>query len=216
MQARDSIHQGAASLSRLSEMGIPPAALTQAIGEAWARYGADCTAHDVASAVGTLMWSKGTRFLRDRLVPLGWTVGHARNLERTVHPDGTIYITIAQGTEATGQDQPVRTRYKRGPVMREAIAGCQLDFSSVSPEEFPPTDAAAPAEPRVLLYHIDRHAGEIRVELSSPDGMDEEGYVNSWSERIFLDSVLIRSTRPMTDDHGTEEPYEVKVQARSR
>ena len=198
-------------------MGVPPAALTHAIREAWTRYAADCTAHDVASAVGTLMWSKGTRSLRDRLVPVGWIVGHAQNLERTVHPDGTIYIVIGQGTEATGRENPVRTRYKRGPVMREAIAGCQLDFSTVSPDAFPPTDVGAPPQPWVLLYYIDRRREEIRTELSSPDGMDEEGYLTSWSERILLDPILITPTRQTgADDNGDEGPYEVNLQIRPR
>ena len=101
--------------------------------------------------------------------------------------------------------------------MREAIAGCQLDFSTVSPDVFPPTDAAAPPQPWVLLYYIDRQREEIRVELSSPDGMDEEGYLTSWSERILLDPILIAPTRQTgADDNGEEGPYEVKVQVRPR
>ena len=163
------------------------------------------------------MWSKGSRALRDTLVPLGWTVRRARNLERTVHPENRIAIVIAQGTDATGRDSPVRTRYKRGPVMREAIEGCQLNFSLISPEEFPPTDEEAVPDLWVLLYYIDRLAEEIRIEFSLPDGMDAEGYLTSWSERIFLDPIPIASAQQAGRfDEGDEGPYEVAVYVRPK
>ena len=122
---------------------------------------------------------------------------------------------IAQGTDATGLDNPVRTRYRRGPVMREAIMKRQLDFSLIDPEEFPPRDPTGLPDPWIFLHYIDRAAGEIRSELSFPDGMDDEGYLTSWAERILLTPIAIASAPLVTRAPEHEVgPYEVPVRAR--
>ena len=134
-----------------------------------------------------------------------------------MHPDQTIAIVIAQGTDATGTEQELRTRYHRGPVMREAIERNQLSFALISPEDFPPEEQLQGPATWLLLYYIDRNAEEIRLELSLPQRMDKLGYVVSWRERVMLPPLAIEPLPPIRaeQDDGEDEDYDVRVTPRT-
>ena len=149
---------GASATTRLSQLGFGQEAqftLTEAIRAAWANEAASVTAHDVASAVGLLMWMKGMRNLRDGLVPLGWKVDRSHSFERVVHPDGPVAIAVAVGTSGVGMSEPMRTRYPRGHALRKEVAWRQMQFWQVDPAAFPP---AIPST-WLLAYHIDSLSG---------------------------------------------------------
>ena len=207
---------GASATTRLSQLGIGEQAqpiLVEAIRAAWAGNAASVTAHDVASAIGLLMWMKGMRHLRDGLVPLGWTVARSHNFERVVHPARPGAIAVAVGTSGVGTAEPMRTRYPRGRALREEVAARQLQFWQTDPEAFPPSVPST----WLLVYHIDRTAEEIRVELSLPLNIDREGHVTSWRERILLDALPI-TTEPEAGtyhDDDDREAYEVPVSFRT-
>jgi hypothetical protein len=47
-----------------------------------------CSALDPPILQGLLRWARTTRYLREELVPLGWSYDNPRNLARTIHPPG--------------------------------------------------------------------------------------------------------------------------------
>ena len=57
----------------------------------------------------------------------------------------------------------------------------QLSFEHLSPEW-----ANLSRQTWILLYYSDNQSGELRVEMSLPVGMNQEGYVDEWQERIIL------------------------------
>lgn len=125
---------------------------------------------------GVLTWAKTIRFLRDQLVPRGWTIDNSRNYATVVNGPEGYAIAVAAGDSLTGQpDKTPRTRREKGPATREAVSHNQMHFSDVN-DEFG-TRPADLAKTWLLLHYLDDEADEIRSELSLPAYVTDDGFV---------------------------------------
>ena len=192
---RPIIHESAAAVAtRLHALGLDSETLLEVVRYAYG-YAAECTTHDPPSAGGFLLWEKGIRRLRDLLRPRGWCPITEQNYPTTVHPDGTLAISVAGGDSWTGVNGRIQpsTRNQKGTVTQAVIRRNQLSF----------WDAHRAQEPTrkrtwLLLISVDDHAEAVRCELSLPWGLGPDERVSTWIERIILpcipyDSVPVRS-----------------------
>jgi hypothetical protein len=195
------------ALDRLAELGLDADLIERVVRQADAE-ASMCTDLDPPIVVGLTRWGKTSRFLREELVPQGWSYDNPRNLARTINPSGEFAIVAATGDELTGLVGLLPgTRYRKGEATAQAIAANgQLAFDLGDLGQFRVFgDLGAAAEEGtlltwVLLFYCDEH--EFRVELSLPDGI-EDGRITSWAERIILpsfprDEALLTNTRLLT------------------
>jgi len=181
------VHTGVRSTVRLQELDLTPEVLQEAV-KFGVQHIAECTNHDPPSTLGMIGWGKMTRAIRDALVPAGWKVDNARNYATTIHPGGRLAIAVSAGDSGTGdQERTPTTRTDKGPATRDAVLMNirQGSFADIAPD-FNGPDFVAVKQTWLLLHYVDDEAGETRMELSLPDGMDADGYVVTWRERIVL------------------------------
>ena len=196
--------------SRLHELNVEADVLQEAI-KYGVSYSSGCTAHDPPMMAGVSVWAKATRFLRDQLVPKGWKLDNSRNYATTVNVAQNYLIAVAAGDSMTGlPDNTPRTRTEKGPATREAVSHNQSHFSDIS-TDFGPRPTAL-TKTWLLLHYLDEDQDEIRIELSQPAYMTDEGYVCDWLERIILSPV------PLTPvvDMGSSQNQAIDVPVRQR
>ncbi len=186
-QETSTIHNDPAAVAtRLAGLDLGEADLVRAVQDAFAE-AFDCTTHDPPSMAGFIAWGKTVRYLRDRLVPRGWTPANDRNYSTVVHPTGSIAIAVASGDANTGVASRVpSTQYEKGPATTDAVLTNQMTLGDLVPS-FPVHPSAT--QTWLLLHHFDETNEEIRMELSLPDGISEGGHVTSWRERLLLSPV---------------------------
>lgn len=201
--------------SRLAGLGLQPCLLAAAVGYAAAE-SFHCTLHDPPTAPGMRAYFGAVRYLRDELVPLGWTPSNERNYCTTVHPLGTMAIATCSGNEATGRPHETpATRSVKGPVTHAAVSSNQIALFDT--EEFsvvPVGDTADGLVTWILLYHIDERAGEVRHELALPTRITD-GHVDGWRERIILTPLSIESVLSKRPPALVEEEIDVNVERRA-
>ncbi len=138
---------------------------------------------------GLNMWGEIVAALRDQLRPLDWVREDIGGYALTVNEDLKLAITVASGDEATGNPDahpPIASRKGRNTV--DAIeANRQFELF----EQMPPatTDEDEGKQTWVLMHHTDIARGEIRVELSRPLSIGNDGKINQWAERIILAAI---------------------------
>jgi hypothetical protein len=194
------------AVDRLADLGLKADLIERVVRQADAEVSM-CTELDPPILAGLTRWAKTSRFLREELIPLGWTYDNPRNLARTIHPSGEFAIVAATGDELTGfADVLPGTRYRKGDATIAAVqANEQLAFDF---GDFV-TGTADPGAIRtwVLLFHADED--EFRVELSLPDRI-EDGRITRWAERIILPPFpRDQDTLTMEDDHHDHVVVEV-------
>jgi hypothetical protein len=167
---------------------------------------ASCTPNHPPGAPGYFGWAETVRTLRDRLTTKGWRRLNELNLPLVVNHERNLAIAVSTGDKTTGckEGSPCTSSIK-GPMTASVLRGNQLElFPDREPGVVVEMDRQrrlfSPAEMTngsvkedfkiskwttwmLLVY---RDAQEIRCELSLPVGMDEEGYVDEWKERIIL------------------------------
>jgi hypothetical protein len=142
-----------------------------------------CTAFDPPLLEGLTRWGRATRYLREELVPLGWTYDNPRNFARTIHPDGEFAVVVTTGDDLTGVPGTVPgTKHPKGLATMLAVdANAQLTFD-FGPEFRPD---GADMITWFLMFYAD--GSTCRVELSLPGGYSN-GTITHWDERIILPS----------------------------
>ena len=195
-------------VGRLHDLDLSPAPLIEVMEYAYAHY-AECTRHDPKVAAGYILWAKGVRGLRDRLVPQGWSAASADNYETVLHKSGLWQIAVAGGDARTGQNGPSpSTRTDKGSATGRAIS-----LNRYSQEQAPFDNGAFPAlampirQTWILLLHVDHMNEQVRAELSLPLGLDQDGHVSWWFERILLPplpyvELVVGATRGDDEDDG--------------
>jgi hypothetical protein len=210
------VHEGAAVVAtRLTELGLVEQTLRDAVQDGL-HHAFLCTKHDPPPLPGFLAWGKTMRFLRDHLVPLGWTNSNARNYATVITPDGSFAITVAAGDSNTGRTQDgvvPTTRSEKGPATRDAVNRNQLSFADIS-EDFPRPKPSA-TQTWLVLHHADETAGEIRIELSLPASMTKDGFVTEWRERIILTPIPLNAALETTAEPEVGDEIEVNVERRT-
>lgn len=179
----------------------------------------ECTSLDPPSARGHIRYIRTVRYLREVLIPLGWTPDDAGNIGAIVSPDGSISIVVTSGDVATGRHgQSPRTKYPKGEVTwRRVRRNVQLSFFEDLSADPLDDDEPEPVTCRtwVLLQYP---AGDVvRAELSCPRGVDDSGRICEWSERIVLPDLPLdtyETWMPGPDDDEGDSALDVPVSPR--
>ena len=138
------------------------------------------------------------------------TLGTSRRLSS---PNELVAIAVSTGDERTGREgQPEpRTKYPKGTVFLAAVnRNVQL---SLFGEMIIDVDGTVLSKTRTwtLLMRTDAFAKEVRVELSLPAQIGDDGRVVAWSERIIFTPLSFEDTLPGDDDppiEGIDVPVE--------
>lgn len=174
-----------------------------------------CTAFDPPSYPGTHQWATMHRASRELLSTRGWQPDDSHNFSRVVRRDGAVAVTIATGDDYTGRakadgvPEPT-TKYAKGPETGLAIVvNEQLPLWSDGT-----TEPALPVRPLrqtwwLLNAIIDQ---ELRYELSCPLGMNDQGFIARWSERIIFAPIPLDALPNITDDDPGSPPIDVPVE----
>jgi hypothetical protein len=201
-------------VGKLRELGLTKDILATAVLDA-VRHIFDCTENDPPALAGILGWAKGIRSLREQLIPQKWKRRNSRNFATVEHPKGWCAVTVAAGDSHTGRaDKNPSTRSPKGPATADAISANRPEFADIA-EGFPRVQDRALHDTWILLYYPDADAGEVRLELSRPAGMNSDGYVSVWSERIIISAEALPS-EPQTivtdhDDDGDVRQIDIDV-----
>lgn len=207
------VHEGARATSALHALGgLTEEGLLESV-EWGLRHAFDCTPHDPPNAAGVIAWLKIVRALRDRLVPERWTPNDANNYSTVVSPDETDAVAVAAGDSGTGRaDAPLSTRTSKGPVTKKKADDNQLALFEAVAQHFPSPQPLPDTDLRtwLLLHYVDEEAEEIRVELSLPISVDDNGRVTGWRERIILTPIAhlpepFSYVRPAEDEDDQTE-----------
>lgn len=185
----DAIHADPVTVSvRLSELSLNEPALREAILQAHLQR-SRLTANHPKIFPGLEMWGWAVASLGDQLRPLGWIRVDVGNFPLTVHEELGLAIAIAAGDEATGIASAVPSnRSKKGRNTIDAVeTNQQFDlFDGYIPR---PEQDSDDHQTWVLLHHTDPVKKEIRIELSRPSEIGDDGKISAWSERILLSSL---------------------------
>jgi hypothetical protein len=181
------VHVEDEAVDRLAELGLSVEIIERVVRRADAE-ASMCTPLDPPITEGLTRWGRTNRFLREELIPAGWTFDNPRNLPRTIHPSGEFAIVATTGDELTGLlDLLPATKYAKGFATVQAVETNEqltLDFTDF---DLGALDAQARNAGELLtwfmLFHVDDEG--FRVELSLPDAITE-GRITSWAERIIL------------------------------
>lgn len=214
------VHEGAAAMAALHALGaLTQENLLESV-EWGLRHAFDCTRHEPPNVPGFIAWGKIVRALRDRLVPNNWSPNDVKNYSTVVSPTGTDAIAVAAGNPGTGKaSEQVATRSSKGPMTRQKIGENQLRLFETVASQFPSPEPLPDVGVRtwLLLHYVDEEAEEIRVELSLPVSIDEDGHVTDWRERIILDPIPhlpepFSGPRPAEDE---DDQTEIEIRRRA-
>jgi hypothetical protein len=191
----------------LEEMGLSVEILEEAIkrGESSRNR---ATPHHPPSWGGISAWADTTAALRDLIVPMGGTKDDTKNFSRVVLPDGENAIAVMAGDAGTGvEDQIPQPRYHRGAAAQDAVARSQL---SLFAEELPERKG-----PRLWFLLVRRLQGAVRVELSRPASITEEGLVGTWETRIILPTISVDPTPSIENRPDFSDDLDIDVTRRA-
>lgn len=185
----DQLHIKENALDRLSQLGIPMAALTESVWQGYL-FRSRTTSNHPRIARGLFMWAETVAVLREQLIPHGWVKGDKGNYELSVNEEAGLAIVVTTGDAATGTIGAMPSnKCPKGVNTAEAVeVNNQLDIFS---ELLPAIEGVQGIVTWVLLIHL--AADEVRCELSLPSSISS-GKINGWKERIILPSM------PLDDD----------------
>jgi hypothetical protein len=196
--------------NRLAQLGLEEDWLLNAVRVAQLQRN-NCTPHHPPSFPGLSAWAEAIKTLRDILIPEGWLKDDPRGLPIVFHNKRKIAITVATGDEATGREEfDPCTKCPKGPQTKSNISNNQL---KLFPEEYlraaREQTTAKTFITWLLLIHFDELTRQARSELSLPVGMNEEGRVDGWDERIILGSTPFDADTlkvPTNNDNPPQSP----------
>ncbi|MEU4378858.1 MULTISPECIES: hypothetical protein [Actinomycetes] len=176
--------------TRLRQMGLEVADLVQPL-ELAAVDAAGCTEVDAPGAAGYIFWTRGNRYLRERLHPRGWSWTNRDNILRTISPDGRFSISAISGAGAVGVPSGrVQTRNPKGSAVATlvrynySVSGGARNADFLPGLDFPETDFEPDMHPTWFLLYKATSEG-IMMELSMPVDM-LGSTVNRWREHIII------------------------------
>jgi len=190
----------------LTEFGVNQKCFADAVESTYYEHIVPCTEHDLSATKGQLLYLKGTRALRDTLVPHKWVPESVNNQGRVTSPDGRIAIAISSGDMNVGTPGIPSTVSAKGSVTRNAVAANNT-VPLFDVNDYISTDDGQIGAQLLwyLLVHIDEAHNEIRLELSLPQAVAQDGYIRNWKRRIILDPIAIDGDNFDIFDNDTEE-----------
>lgn len=172
-----------------------------------------CTEHDSPGAPGYILWSRANRYLREQLIPLGWTTDNTKLILRTVHPSSKFAITAisASGSvgEANGTD--VRAKNPKGAAVERVV-----DYNRMAPLVFGDARVDLPPDLDVsglptwfVFYKLLRE--KVSIEVSYPIVM-KDGNVAELRPRLLVEPLELGGFSP--DLIGPEDGPDFPVEER--
>lgn len=207
------LHQPHEVADRLRQLGLTPDILRTAVmvGEA-ARL--SCTANDPPGFAGYIAWGSTIRTLRELLAPLGWKKNDDGNYSTVVDEQEAIAIAVASGDENTGSlGISPRTKNAKGPATIAAIDANVRQLAFPFRDQRPVQIQPRRTQRVTWILLISRFDNEVRFELSLPTATGDDDRVESWQERIILDSIPIDPPPVAQLDPGPEIEVEVHRRA---
>jgi hypothetical protein len=210
-------HARADKASRLAAMGLTAELLDEGMRYAFSEM-ERCSGNDVKAAKGNAAYGKPLRFVRERLLPEGWSKGGMPNLESVIHPSRAFQITTSSANWATGDiDLMPATKYLKGRRTAEVIKDngqMAMDLAGMTKEVKP--------EMRTFfwLYYLDEGKEEIRHELAIPTHMTikpkaKRGRIDEFASRIILDAISLDSA-DIDEERGEEFSDDLDIQIERR
>jgi hypothetical protein len=212
------LHVTAEIASRLAAMGLTEEFLTEATRYAYAEK-ERCTGNDARAAGGYAVWSKLLRFLRDGLLPRGWSKGALPELESVIHPSRSFQIVPSSGNWATGySDRMPATMNPKGRRTGDVIADngqFTLDVVGSTREVKPEMKTF------FFLTYEDENKEEIRHELAIPTHMKigpkaKKGRIDEFGSRIILKPVPLDIDADLDEGHEEEFSDELDISVERR
>lgn len=176
------------------------------------------TENDVITRSGYVLWATPLRVLGDKYVPKGWKRDRPGGFERLLNPEGTMAISVAAGSRATGTDEMPSSRLDRGPLTKQVVDHNrgQLDFASLQSRV---GRVPVPSLTYWLLLHFyDESQNEIRCELSVPletsrPNKDGRARVTAFGERLRIPAIQFGDT-PVREDEEDVGEIDIPVERR--
>lgn len=140
------------------------------------------TLFDPPSRAGFDAWAEKVRASRELLVPKGWTPSDEKNLSLIASPSGRDVVAIVTGDPNVGNtDRSPQPKHPRGEATAyAAVPNAQGElFGTATHQVF---GAERPWLWFLLVYRDDS-ASEVRVELSLPEAITDDGFVTKWLVR---------------------------------
>jgi hypothetical protein len=202
------INEGFQVRQELSALGLTTE-IVQTIARQAAAAKAEALEIDPSSTPGTLAYIKGVRAVRMELMPLGWRMSRAGNVESTVSDERGIQICFQNVDTACTEHHPQAISGK-GAGSRKLIQDGQADlFDRDAPDAL---DAVGSA-PMVWVVCVSTDGKKLRAEVSCPEAFEGNQF-EGFSKRIWVvDEELApapdRIDRP---DHGSDSvAHEVRI-----
>ena len=209
------LHAEADKASRLAALGLTEELLEEGMRYTWTEMDR-CSGNDVAAAEGNTGYTKPMRFLRERLLPQGWTKGGPPlGLESVIDPTRSFQIVTSSATSATGiEGQMPSTKNLKGRWTAEAIEDrgqLALDLVGLTLE------AKVELKTYFWIYFVDSSADEMRHELSLPTHMAigpnaKKGRIDEFGSRIILNAVPLDADTTLDQDGGHEFSEDLDIQ----
>lgn len=195
--------------SELRALGLT-AEIIASVARASAAAKAEALEVDPSSTPGTLAYIKGVRSIRLQLLPHGWRLSRAGNVESTVNDELGIQVCF-QNVDVACQEREPQAISGKGAGSRKLIQDGQADlFDRVDPTT---TDALG-VTPTVWVVCVSADAKKLRAELSCPEAFEGSQF-EGFSKRIFVvDEDLDPGPQEdvgKPDEDGGASDYEVRI-----
>lgn len=178
---------------------------------------ANTTSNDVATFRGYLISASVVRKLRDILAPIGFKKENIQNVELTALDNFAIHV--ARGDEQTGlkNGHPSSNRAK-GDVSRQVL-GLKVAHTNQFDmfEDHLPTYSNNHYDLWVLLLFPEKDTNgdlkKIRVELSKPLSISQNGVINSFFPRFIIDceEQLIKDNIADNIDDNFSDDIDIEI-----
>jgi hypothetical protein len=202
------IHEDEDAVARLAALGLTVDDLVSALvaGDAESRAWTEAAPPNMP---GMARWGRTNESLRIGLAKKSknWTYGNPRNLPLTINEPLSVAIVATSGDGGTGRRQWLpSTKYAKGIAVADAVEqNEQLALFSIVDAAVGEALGAVVASSNglktwIYLYMVTPEG--IFSELSLPETISDDGYIDKWRERIifpmyrFDDAVAAASGRP--------------------
>jgi len=197
---------------RLAVLGLDREVLTTAALQGLAGW-ASCTQNHPPTYPGTVAWAECTRAIREGLLTRGWTRKNETNLPLVINSDETMAIAVASGDAATGKEEEFPcTRSAKGPKTAEAVRiNRQRNFEFMDPGPVIESINTPGRSTWLFLAYRDLVARVLRIELSRPISMSDDGHVDEWAERIIMTAIPFGDNPQLLDDTNANQTPEISI-----